>query len=178
MSLKITASCANGGAAQAYEQFRRERDTLFQTHPQSALDEAQKAAFQGLRYLPLRSRVSGRGEGRYAVEPVVYEYDLEGDGHVVIRQFAQVTFDLPTGSGTLGLFWIAGYGGGVFLPFRDATNGNTTYGGGRYLYDTIKGADLGTGHDEIICSTSTTPIIRRATIIRAGSARLHRRRIA
>src|SRR3712207_7043738 len=37
----------------------------------------------------------------------------------------------------------SGYGGGLFLPFRDGTSGHTTYGAGRYLYDTIKGADLG-----------------------------------
>jgi hypothetical protein len=43
----------------------------------------------------------------------------------------------------LDLFWIRGYGGGLFLPFRDGTSGQTTYGAGRYLYDTIKGADLG-----------------------------------
>jgi hypothetical protein len=40
-----------------------------------------------------------------------------------------------------------GYGGGVFLPFADATNGSETYGGGRYLLDTIKGADLGSTAD-------------------------------
>ena len=39
---------------------------------------------------------------------------------------------------------IGGYGGGVFLPFKDATSGRETYGGGRYLLDTIKSADLGT----------------------------------
>jgi uncharacterized protein (DUF1684 family) len=48
------------------------------------------------------------------------------------------------------VYWIAGYGGGLFLPFRDATNASTTYGGGRYLYDTIKGADLGAGNDELV----------------------------
>ena len=45
--------------------------------------------------------------------------------------------------GTLEVFWIDVYGGGVFIPFRDATSGSLTYGGGRYLLDTIKGADLG-----------------------------------
>ncbi|MEE8544514.1 MAG: DUF1684 domain-containing protein, partial [Alphaproteobacteria bacterium] len=43
----------------------------------------------------------------------------------------------------LTLYWIGGYGGGVLLPFRDATSGETTFGGGRYLLDTLKGADLG-----------------------------------
>ena len=49
--------------------------------------------------------------------------------------------------GELILYWIMGYGGGVFLPFADETNGVETYGGGRYLLDTIKGADLGTAPD-------------------------------
>ena len=41
------------------------------------------------------------------------------------------------------MYWLAGYGGGIWLPFGDTTNRTETYGGGRYLYDTIKGADLG-----------------------------------
>ncbi len=64
-----------------------------------------------------------------------------------LRPAADVRFTSPT-SGTpltLRAFWLTGYGGGIFLPFGDATNGSSTYGGGRYLYDTIKGADLGFG---------------------------------
>jgi uncharacterized protein (DUF1684 family) len=44
---------------------------------------------------------------------------------------------------SLDLYWLETYGGGVFLPFRDATSGGETYGAGRYLLDTVKGADLG-----------------------------------
>ena len=33
--------------------------------------------------------------------------------------------------------------GGLFLPVRDGTAGESSYGGGRYLLDTAKGADLG-----------------------------------
>jgi len=138
------------GSAHAYEQFRRERDILFRTHSQSALDDEQKAAFKGLHYAPYDPAFCVTAKVDTNVEPVVYEFDLEGDGHNVIRQFAQVSFDLPTGSGALGLFWVTGYGSGVFLPFGDATNKHTTYGAGRYLYDTIKGADLGAGRDEIL----------------------------
>jgi len=47
------------------------------------------------------------------------------------------------GGQALDLFWVEGYGGGLFLPFRDETSGGETYGGGRYLLDTVKGADLG-----------------------------------
>jgi uncharacterized protein (DUF1684 family) len=52
---------------------------------------------------------------------------------------------LRTPIGDLTAYWLAVYGGGVFVAFRDATSGVSTYGGGRYLLDTIKGADLG-GH--------------------------------
>ena len=38
---------------------------------------------------------------------------------------------------------MAGYAGGLFVPFRDATNGTETYGAGRYLVDAAKSADLG-----------------------------------
>jgi uncharacterized protein (DUF1684 family) len=65
-----------------------------------------------------------------------------GDSIAFVR-FGRVT--LPVG--TLDVFWLDAYGGGVFLPFRDATAGGTTYGGGRYLLDTAKGADLGSDPD-------------------------------
>jgi uncharacterized protein (DUF1684 family) len=51
---------------------------------------------------------------------------------------------------SLALYWIEGYGGGLWLPFADATTGVATYGGGRYLYDTIKGADLGVNESSIV----------------------------
>jgi uncharacterized protein len=52
--------------------------------------------------------------------------------------------------GELTLYWISGYGGGVFLPFRDATSGTETFAGGRYLIDSIKGAELGERHGHLI----------------------------
>ena len=52
---------------------------------------------------------------------------------------------LPGGTRQLGVYWMAGYAGGLFLPFRDGTNGRETYGAGRYLLDTAKSADLGPG---------------------------------
>jgi uncharacterized protein (DUF1684 family) len=49
----------------------------------------------------------------------------------------------PLDGVALPVFWMAGYAGGLFVPFRDATSGSETYGAGRYLLDTVKGADLG-----------------------------------
>ena len=59
------------------------------------------------------------------------------------RRVATAHFELDGRPQTLEVLWLDAYGGGLFLPFRDATSGSETYGGGRYLLDTVKGADLG-----------------------------------
>ena len=48
------------------------------------------------------------------------------------------------------MWWLEQYGGGLFLPLRDGTSGESTYGGGRYLLDTTKGADLGGLGDHLV----------------------------
>jgi uncharacterized protein (DUF1684 family) len=55
---------------------------------------------------------------------------------------------LPVGS--LDVYWLEAYGGGIFLPFRDSTGGRQTYGAGRYLLDTVKGADLGSEDGRLV----------------------------
>jgi uncharacterized protein (DUF1684 family) len=127
---------------------------MFRTHPQSPLELGRKAGFRELpcfSYDPawrFRVPVVALANG---AEPARGKIELE-EGSFGYRPFATVTFTPGTGrpSATLTLYWIDGYGGGLFLPFRDTTNGAETYGGGRYLYDTIKGADLGAGQDELI----------------------------
>lgn len=130
--------------------FRHQRDELFRTHPQSALDAGQKARFSGLAYYDYDPACRVVAQVDMNITPQSFRVDLGEDGLLAYWRFGRVSFELPTGAGTLSLFWLNGYGGGVFLPFGDATNKDTTYGGGRYLYDTIKGADLGATNSEIV----------------------------
>ena len=116
--------------------FRRGRDELFRDHPQSALDERQRQRFGGLPWFPYdpAARVPAElgppaDEGELAV-------DTGGEDGVI--RYRRVGL-LPTPWGKLTLYWMEGYGGGLFLPFRDATAGTETYGAGRYLTDTVKG---------------------------------------
>jgi hypothetical protein len=53
-------------------------------------------------------------------------------------------------AGSLDVWWLSGYGGGLFLPLKDATSGYASYGGGRYVLDTAKGADLGGNVDGLV----------------------------
>ncbi|MCA4132120.1 DUF1684 domain-containing protein [Arthrobacter sp. M4] len=128
--------------AEAHGFWRAERDAIFGTHPASALTPAAKASFRGLRtaeYDPsyrFRSVLQPEGAGQ---EMNVH---TGTDGVVPFRRLG--TFQLP-GLGKLAAWRLLGYGGGIFVPFRDATAGKPggSYGAGRYLIDTIKGSFLG-----------------------------------
>lgn len=131
-------------------EFRHRRDSLFASHPQSALDSGQKSSFKGLEYYPYNPDLRFVLPVEMDVKGSVVEIDLEDDGPTRMEKFGKVRFTFEGKEVTLSLYWILGYGGGVFLPFRDSTNRNETYGGGRYLLDTIKSADLGRGASGLV----------------------------
>jgi uncharacterized protein (DUF1684 family) len=122
--------------------WRETRDELFRSHPQSPLPADRRASFQGLEYWPYdpEARVLAELEDVEAEpQPVV----TSGTESVLFRPFARASFELRGERLSLEVAWLAAYGGGAFLCFRDATGGRESYGGGRYLLDTVKGADLG-----------------------------------
>jgi len=124
-----------GGEA-GWRAFRAGRDALFRDHPQSALEPADRPGFTGLPYFDHDERYRFRTTVRPVPTGADLRIDTGGeDGELVYRRIGRL--DTPLGG--LTLFWLTGYGGGLFLPFRDATAPELTYGGGRYLTDTIKG---------------------------------------
>lgn len=128
----------------AHALWRRERDRLFSTHPASPLSEEAKARFSGLAVAPYDPElrhvavIDDDGAGQRM------EVATGTDGTVYFEQLGSV--DTLAG-GRLAVWRLATYGGGIFLPVRDGLAGTPggTYGGGRYLLDTIKGAHLGEG---------------------------------
>jgi uncharacterized protein (DUF1684 family) len=120
--------------ATGLEDFRARRDKLFATHPQSAIPESARSAFTGLRYFAPNDDAICEADLRPAAGEI--DIDTGGPDGVVHYDRAGV---LDTPFGELSLWWIAAYGGGLFLPVRDGTSGHGTYGGGRYLTDTVKG---------------------------------------
>ena len=124
----------------AWRLWRDRRDRLFAEHPQTPLDPSPD--FDGLAYLPYDSRL--RFEVEIKAPADVAPVPAGADGTTVLLPFARTRGLARPLGGEIVLYWIAGYGGGVFLPFLDATSGRESYGGGRYLLDTIKSADHGT----------------------------------
>lgn len=126
-----------------WEAYRQGRDQLFATHTQSALSQSQKESFDGLAYFLYNPDYRFQLQIDRDVEPSVLETEIPNEGMFRYRRVGKIHFDIDGQSVSLSIFWVMGYGGGLFLPFRDLTNKDSTYGGGRYLLDTIKHATSG-----------------------------------
>ena len=140
---------ANTDPHEAWQMWVGERDRLFGEHPQTPLGGASLDDFEGLSYFDYdpEARVIG------TLEP-----DAGG--------IEQLSTGRPRGDRLLphrprqlharrrraerDVYWLDAYGGGLFLPFVDDTSGDETYGGGRYLLDTVKGADLGSTDEGLV----------------------------
>ena len=120
-----------------WELWRDTRDELFRSHPQSPRPGYSELAYYD--YDPA-ARVLAELEDLDAAPAAI---ETSGPEPMLFTPFARARFELRGEPLALELDWLASYGGGVFLSFRDSTSGTTTYGGGRYLLDTVKGADLG-----------------------------------
>ena len=127
--------------ALGHELWRRGRDRLFVEHPASPLLPEQRAAFAGLRVAPYDPAWRFELEVRPA-SATRWEVQTGTDGIVPFQRLGLIS--VP-GIGDLDVWRLTTYGGGVFLPVRDAGCGRPGggYGGGRYVLDTVKGADLG-----------------------------------
>ena len=130
--------------------FRNAREELFREHPESPIDAQLRAAWPGLKWFPYDPAWRVIGTIDTHAPRTTFEIPLSADGVLRCTRFGRVHFTIGGAAAALALYWFEGYGGGLWLPFSDASNGSNTYGGGRYLYDTIKGADLGVGEAEIV----------------------------
>lgn len=135
--------------ARAWESWCAVRRDLFSMHPDSPIPADRRhdsAAPHVFAYEP-SARAPARVE---LLEPLLIDVDTSDGAATGMWRFARAAFALQGHPSSLDLYWIDGYGGGLALSFRDATNGDSTYGGGRYLLDSIKGADLGTQDGKLV----------------------------
>lgn len=136
------AARADSEPERAWRRWRDGRRELFAIHPQSPIPADERASYAG---------------------PFLFDHDPEARVMATLRSVAQVRVQLGNSDGAftpfvrfamaefelrgvevaLEAYWLEAYGGGVYIAFRDETSGAETYGGGRYLIDSVKGADLG-----------------------------------
>jgi uncharacterized protein (DUF1684 family) len=129
--------------------WRSERNDLFLHHPQSPLEQADPLRQSGVEYWPYQPSLRFELPLLPAPETSPHVIPAGGEESTVLRAIGRIELPEPVNA-ALTVWWLEQYGGGLFLPVRDGTAGTTTYGGGRYLLDSAKGADLGGTLDELV----------------------------
>jgi uncharacterized protein (DUF1684 family) len=144
---------AQSDPEEAWRLWRAVRELLYRRHPLSPVAADHRSSFVA-RHFPYDSSL--RFEVGVQPDSFGRSHTVGGPSNTVVlpnsgqemlgfERIGRVELTIAGEAARLSLFWISGYAGGLFLPFRDATNGAETYGAGRYLLDTAKGADLGSG---------------------------------
>lgn len=125
----------------AWAAWRTGRDELFRTHDASPVPADRRSGSLSTPFFAYDPAARVTAVVRDAEPEIV---DIAGShGTFGATRFAAADFAIHGDACSLDLFWLEGYAGGLFVPFGDPSNGATSYGGGRYLLDTVKGADLG-----------------------------------
>jgi len=126
----------------AWERWREVRARLFREHPQSPVPPEDRGTFGG-PHLYNYDRDWRALASIEPAEPQQFELPTSDRGSMSFTRFARGRFTVGGVGLSLDLYWLEGYAGGLFVPFADLTSGGETYGAGRYVLDTAKGADLG-----------------------------------
>ncbi|HJP70883.1 MAG TPA: DUF1684 domain-containing protein [Candidatus Limnocylindria bacterium] len=131
--------------------FRAAKDRLVAEHPSSPVPPEGRRDFRGLAYwrhvddLVLRAMLEPDPEAPAIGVP------RSGEGlGIPFQRIGWVSFAVAGVECRLSVFWLNEYSGGIFIPFRDGTSGSASYGGGRYLWDSAKGADLGSSDGQLV----------------------------
>jgi uncharacterized protein (DUF1684 family) len=131
---------ATPDASVAHRGWQEARNELLATHPQSPIPAAEREKFAGVPVAEYNPTMRFTARVDTDVEPARIEMATGTDGVVPFERAGTVHLDAV---GDLDVWWLASYGGGMFVPIRDTRSDGLTYQGGRYVIDTAKGADLG-----------------------------------
>jgi len=134
----------------AAQRFRAGREQLCREHSESPIAPERRSGWPGLAWFPYDRAWRVTTTLEPLAERAEFDIELAADGVLRCARVGRVRFALHGEAASLVVYWLEGYGGGLWLPFSDATSGRDTYGGGRYLYDTIKGADLSAGDGSLV----------------------------
>jgi uncharacterized protein (DUF1684 family) len=143
--LALAAACTSGPPPpentgdyeKTIQRFRQDKDEFLRTDRQSPVALAARATFAPLAYYPVDPSLhipAALAEDRSG-PPVIIELPTSKDQKQQMRRVGTLRF---TVAGTE--YALTAFAEGetpiidrLFLPFRDATSGGETYGGGRYL---------------------------------------------
>jgi uncharacterized protein (DUF1684 family) len=123
------------------EEERRMKDEFMARHPESPF-VAGRVPFHELRYFPPDTKFRVRATLKRIPVPEEAYLRTNRDGQAVMRYLGDLSFHLDGKTLTLGVYHAGeGVGTSVFVPFRDRTSGDDSYGPGRYVTLELNEAD-------------------------------------
>jgi uncharacterized protein (DUF1684 family) len=141
-SVRNESLMSGANPVSAWERFRAVKDDLFAHHPQSPFDEEQRQSFQHLPYFPYNPALRFIVDIDTNIESKQQKILMNAAETMNMTTMGMVHFIVGEEPVSLSIYWLEIYGGGLFLPFWDLTCTKESYGGGRYLFDTIKGSNF------------------------------------
>jgi uncharacterized protein (DUF1684 family) len=140
---------ADADPERAHSRWRAGRQELISGHPQSPALADDPIRSDGVPYWPYDPDLRFELPLVAAREETTLSMATDGSNVTSLRLIGRVDVPSPV-SASLAVWSLQQYAGGLFLPLRDGTAGDTSYGGGRYLLDSAKGADLGGGPSTLV----------------------------
>ena len=112
------------------EEFRKEKDEFFGSHPQSPLSREQRQGFSGLNYFSENESLQLEVKVDLLNDPQPIQMQTTTGGVQEYVRYGRFKFDVDGQKAELTI-----YKGdhGYFLPFVDSLAGEMTYPAGRYL---------------------------------------------
>ncbi len=115
------------------EMSREKKDTFFSSHPQSPIPYEERSGFEKLNYY------SPDPEYRFELDLQVYTNkenvkvkDTQGNERQFLK-WGEFKFKIQGKKCSLQVYKNDPFDERLFIPFKDKTSGNETYGAGRYL---------------------------------------------
>jgi uncharacterized protein len=124
------------------ESFRAAKDSFYARDRRAPLTSEQKRGFKGLAYYPENTNLVINARIDRKVEPGIVRMETTKGEQQEYRRYGVVRFEVDGRPAQVTLY-ASDHSHSLFLPFRDATSGQETYGAGRYL-------DLRAHGDEVL----------------------------
>jgi len=114
---------------------RQEKDKVFKHGPGSPLPEEEKARFQGLAYYQVNPAYRFKVTLHRYPDPEIVRFATNTEERRQFLRYGYFEFEIQGQKCRLQVYRATDEGeeAMLFIPFRDATSGKETYGGGRYL---------------------------------------------
>lgn len=117
--------------------FQSELSAEWSNPETTPLKEDEKADFKGITYFPISSKYIVKADFQPFENGETFPFPTSAKKIKYYKEYGKAQFKLNGKKHELTIYQsdppIEGYETSLFLPFMDETNGDTSYGGGRYL---------------------------------------------